>query len=318
VISKIICAALVVGSTALTTRHASSSDQPLIWRDPGAIETRDLFWGSGSEARAPKPPFTFVEENQKGTVAKVVAKDASGDLWDVKLAGEEAHPEVVANRLLWALGYPVQEMYFVHEGVIQGLKDMKRSSPTLKSDGRFMAARFRRRDPAVKEAGGWAFDATPFSGRQELSGLIILMALINNWDTATDTNKEILQVTTPGGVVEQWYIVQDLGASFGRFKGPSGTPIKWTLAEFQKDNLIASVDGNTIVLNYPAFGTPPTRIPIEHARWFADLAGRLTDVQMRAAFKAGGATEAEVQGFTEKLQAKLAELRQALGSTAQP
>ena len=61
------------------------------------------------QARAPKPPFTFVEENLKGTVAKIVADDASGTTWDVKLAGEEAHPEVVANRLLWALGYPVQE-----------------------------------------------------------------------------------------------------------------------------------------------------------------------------------------------------------------
>lgn len=295
-------------------QHAPTG-APVLWRDPGPIETLDLFWGSGAEARAPKPPFTFVEENLKGTVAKVVVEDSSGSTWDVKLAGEESHPEVVANRLLWALGYPAQEMYFVHEGTIRGVKDLKRAAQFVKRDGQFAAARFRRRSADISESGGWALASNPFVGTRELSGLVILMALINNWDTADTKNQEILTVKTASGSTEQWYVAQDLGASFGRFKGPQGTPIKWNLAEFLKGGLVAKVDGDTIVLDYQAFGTPPTTVPLEHARWFASLVSRLTDTQLRAALKAGGATEAEAAGYSQKLAAKIGELKTAVGTT---
>lgn len=285
---------------------------PIIWRDPGAIETLDLFWGVGSPDRAPKPPFKFVEEVMTGTTAKVVVEDARGDLWDVKLNPEEAHPDVVANRLLWALGYLTQEMYFLHEGTITGGKNLRRAKDFLKND-RFVAARFRRRDPALTSGEGWAFDNNPFKGRQELSGLIILMALINNWDTADTTNKEVMTFKRGDGSTEQWYVAKDLGGSFGRFKGPQGTPIKWHLQAFQADPLIQRVEGDTLVLDYQAFGTPPTRVPLDHARWFADWVGRLSEVQISAALKAGGATPAETDGFTKKLMAKIAELRNAVG-----
>jgi hypothetical protein len=287
----------------------------LLWRDPGHIEARDLYWGSGAEARLPKPPFTFIEEKLTGTVAKVVVKDANGTIWDVKLAGEESHPEVAANRLVWALGYPVQEMYFVHEGRIDGAHDLKRAKEYIKADGSFVAARFRRRDANVSEAEGWAFSTNPFKDARELSGLIILMAMINNWDTDDTKNQEVLVVKTPEGVVERWYAATDLGASFGRFKGPQGTPIKWTLSEYEKDPLVAGVQGETLVLDYQAYGTPVTRVPLEHARWFASLVGRLSEEQVRSAFKAAGASAREIEGYTRKFMAKAAELRNAVVTT---
>ena len=286
-----------------------------LWRDPGQIEGRDLYWGSGSEARTPKPPFTFVEEKLTGTVAKVVVTDASGVVWDVKLAGEESHPEVAANRLVWALGYPVQEMYFVHEGRIEGARNLQRAKKYIKDDGSFVAARFRRRDANVTEAEGWAFTANPFTGTRELSGLIILMAMINNWDTADTKNQEVLVVKTPQGAVERWYAATDLGASFGRFKGPQGTPIKWTLSEYERDPLVVDVQGETLVLHYQAYGTPVTRLPLEHARWFANLVERLSEDQVRSAFKAAGATPQEIEGYTRKFIAKANELRTAVGTT---
>jgi hypothetical protein len=322
--SSLLRVALLVFCGAFFFAPAPGAQEPaatesgIIWKDPGEIETKDLFWGVGSEARLPKPPFKFLEEKKTGTVAKVVVEDANGDVWDVKLAGEETHPEVVANRLVWALGYPAEEMYFIHEGSIEGATNLERAAPVLK-DGKFVAARFRKRSPHItEEEGGWAFDKNPFVGRQELSGLVILMALINNWDTADVVNKEVLNVKSPTGTTERWFIVQDLGASFGRFKGPNGTPIKWHLESYQQDGLIEKVDATSIVLNYPAFGTPPRTIPIEHARWFSSLIGRLSDEQLRAAFRAGGATDAEIDAYVQKLSAKIAELRNAVGGTAQP
>src|SRR5688500_18952787 len=108
----------------------------VIWRDPGPIASKDLRWGSGSESRAPKPPFTFVEENTKGTTPKIVVTDAAGVTWDVKFEAE-AHSEVAANRLMWAFGYPVEEMYYVHNGVVAGVKDLQRSGDHMDGSGRF-------------------------------------------------------------------------------------------------------------------------------------------------------------------------------------
>lgn len=312
----LLFASLVLSSAAIAATLQTST-APIIWRDPGAIETLDLFWGSGSESRQPQSPFTFIEEKLSGTTAKVVVSDARGVVWDVKLASEEAHPEVAASRLLWAMGYPTQEMYFLHEGRIEGAKGLERAKEFIKSDGAFIAARFRKRDPNIVKGEGWAFASNPFVGTKESSGLIILMALINNWDTADTKNQEILNVKTPDGTTEQWFVAQDVGASFGRFKGPQGTPIKWNLAEYQKDPLVAGVEGDTLVLDYQAFGTPPTRVPLDHARWFAGLIGRLNEDQVRAAFRAGGATPQEAEGFTHKLMAKVAELRTAVGTTVQ-
>jgi hypothetical protein len=101
----------------------------------------------GWEARATKGPFTFVEENLKGTTPKVVVKDAAGVVWDVKFEAE-AHSEVAANRLMWAFGYPVEEMYYLHSGTIKGLANLKRGGSAIEANGDFRrGARFKRRDP---------------------------------------------------------------------------------------------------------------------------------------------------------------------------
>src|SRR5688572_27002771 len=98
---------------ALTVSAGAPSQTAIIWTDPGSVASRDLFWGNGSEARTPKPPFAFIEENLKGTTPKLVVKDAAGVTWDVKF-DSEAHSEVAAARLMWAFGYPVEEMYYLH------------------------------------------------------------------------------------------------------------------------------------------------------------------------------------------------------------
>ena len=72
---------------------ADASATAVLWRDPGAIGSKDLFWGSGAEARAPQGPFTFVAEDTSGTNPKITVKDARGVEWDMKF-DEEVHAEV--------------------------------------------------------------------------------------------------------------------------------------------------------------------------------------------------------------------------------
>jgi hypothetical protein len=314
-------AALLIASGSLFLFTSVSEQAPqqavngsaVIWRDPGAIEQRDTLWGPASEERKPVPPFTFLREKLTGVTAKVVVKDASNREWDVKL-GVEAHSETAASRLLWALGFMTQEMYYVPEGTISGANGLQRAQKYVKADGHFSQARFRVRDPNIAEGGTWSFTENPFTGTKELSGLILLMALINNWDTADHTNKEIELVSTNGSQA-QHYTVPDLGASFGRFVGPQGTPIKWHLDSFKQDRLVKRVDAGNVLIDYAAYGHPPQSVPLDHARWFADLAGRLQESQLRRAFEAAGATPEETIGFSAKMLEKIGELRAAVNST---
>ena len=297
-------AAVLIASQALT--HQTG----VLWRDPGPMASRDLYWGNGSAAGAPKPPLTFVEENTKGTSPKVVVTDANGASWSVKF-GPEAHSEVAAGRLLWAFGYPVQEMYYVHTGTIAGATNLKRADAVIEDNGTFWEARFERRDPKMVEGEGWPLAGNPFDGKKEMSGLLILFALINNWDTDLAKNQSVYTVTTGSGV-QHWYIADDIGAAFGRFELSS--PVKWNLAEYRKDKLIAAVEKDAIVLNYRAYGTPPTKVPMAHARWFASLASQLTAAQVKKAFEAGGTPADQIDGFVAKFMEKVGELRKTTGS----
>lgn len=303
---KLLSFAFIVALTAGAA--GAQTNNAIIWTDPGNVGARDLFWGSGSKERAPKPPFTFVEENLKGTVPKIVVTDAAGVTWNVKFEAE-AHSEVAANRLMWAFGYPVEEMYYLHNGDVRNMQRLQRSGDWINTKGRFEnGARFKRDDPAMDKVGGWALLDNPFKDQPSFSGLLILLALTNNWDTDLTKNTEVFNVKQADGSVKQVYMVGDLGASFGRFDDP---PKKWMLDQYRKDKLIASVEPDAIVLNYRAYGTPPTRIPMAHARWFMKMASQLTRAQVKAAFDAAGTPPNEIDGFVDVFMSKLEELKAA-------
>src|SRR5262245_64643826 len=62
--------------------------KPVIWADPGAVENLDLAGGVGGHANAPRPPFTFIEENLSGSNPKVRVSDATGAEWMAKFGTE--------------------------------------------------------------------------------------------------------------------------------------------------------------------------------------------------------------------------------------
>src|SRR3979490_2860123 len=82
----------------------------VLWRNPVDIKFRDLYYGPGGKAHQPQPQgtFTFDKEDVKGATPKFDVVDQDRIRWRVKL-GEEARPEVVASRLLWAVGYFANE-----------------------------------------------------------------------------------------------------------------------------------------------------------------------------------------------------------------
>lgn len=101
-----------------------------------------MYWGSGSAEGAPKPPFTFVAEAISGTKPKIDVTDAAGTTWRAKFAGtsstgNEVHAEIAATRLMWALGYPVEEQNYVPEGRIEDVKALTRAAGEIGADGSF-------------------------------------------------------------------------------------------------------------------------------------------------------------------------------------
>ncbi len=85
---------------------------PILWQDPGDVAARDMVYGPGGAEHQPRGPFKFVKEDMEGSSPKFVITDADGTKWKVKL-DSEAHPETVASRLVWAVGYFADEEYYL-------------------------------------------------------------------------------------------------------------------------------------------------------------------------------------------------------------
>src|SRR4051812_11085136 len=150
---------------------------PVLWHDPGHIVELDLMNGQGGNDSKPAPPFKFESEDMHGTNPKFNVRDAHGAKWRVKL-GDEARPEVTASRLLWAVGYFVNEDYVLESAKVDGLHLTR--GPSIAADGHIVDARFERRPAERKKIGTWRWKTNPFSGTREFNGLRVMMALMNN------------------------------------------------------------------------------------------------------------------------------------------
>ena len=177
----------------------------------------------------------------------------------------------------------------------------------------FVEARFTRNDPdLVATNDEWTFHENPFKDRQELSGLLILMTMLNNWDIRGAANNRVAHVTFPTGRQELRYFVGDLGATFGRMGGPISQNSKWNLADYKAEGFIEKVEDGVVHLDYDGWDSKMDRVPVEHARWFATIVSQLTEPQLRRAFEAAGAKPEEIDGFSKRFVEKIAELQAAV------
>ncbi|MGH9800233.1 MAG: hypothetical protein ACRD82_07700, partial [Blastocatellia bacterium] len=187
-----------------------------------------------------------------------------------------------------------------------------RAKKFVGSDGSFTNGMFEKRPEEIaRRAIPWEWDSNPFKGTKELSGLAILNAMLNNWD-AKATNNNVLGMYDDDGKVIDWYLVADWGGSFGKMGGFTSHS-KWDLDDFTKQAFLDGVSGSQIKLHYSGkMGSSLKAVPTEHARWFAGIIGQLTDTQIRDAFKAAGASSAEVEGFSRRIRQKINELKSAV------
>ncbi len=263
---------------------------PVLWRAPDDIQSRNLLVGAGGESMKPDlSRVTFVEVKTGGWSTKYRVTDGKGDEWVAKLS-KEAQPETAANRLLWAIGYETEIAHLVPELVIQG-------------KGTFKNVKLEARPKTVKRDGLWEWANNPFIGKPEFQGLKIMMVLINNWDMKDDNNA--ILVTKGVTDSERHFIVSDLGATFGKTGGiisrSRNKPSDYVKAEF-----VNGVKGNVVDFKYGGkMGKVFEGITVEDAKWLASWLSRLSDEQLKDAFRAANYTPTEVDQLAAAVRSRI-------------
>jgi hypothetical protein len=267
-----------------------------LWVDPGT-NPRRLDVGIGG--RHPRPvadaTYNVISKDTRGFSITYRVKDSSGAEWNVKI-GPEAQTEVVASRILWAVGYHQVPSYFVerwiavedHRGELRG------------------GARFRPRDLPLRSKGTWSWQENPFVGTREYNGLLSLMMLINGTDLKNDNN-EIYDVEgeeTEGA--RRWYVVKDLGASLGETGRVD--PRRGWLEGFEREPFLLAPENGFARFAYRGLHRELLQnITLDDLKWACRRVLAITDRQWRDAFAAGNYDEPTTERYVARIRAKAQE-----------
>jgi hypothetical protein len=264
-----------------------------LWVPPGNIAERDLFLGPGGPKDVPSKGgrYVVVGQDTSGNSSGYDVKDEQGRRWDLKL-GIEAQPEMVASRVLWAIGY--------HQPVMHFLPTWKKGDdPTPQS-----SARFRLQSDHDSD-GYWKWRDNPFADTRELRGLLVANLVLNNWDLKDDNNRIY---TAPRGsqAPRRWFVVQDMGAALGKAAFPGGN--RNNIEGFESQTLIESIDDGVVRFDFDGRNNEALEgITPADVAWACGLLSRITDRQWADAFRAAAYSPDLAQRYITKLKAKIAE-----------
>ena len=313
-------------------RGIAGNGTPVLWRNPDDIASRNLFYGPGGKEDEPHTTFTFLKEDLNGTNPKFDVRDQDGVKWKVKL-GEEARPETVASRLVWAVGYFTNEDYFLPSLRVEEMPahlQRKRARKLDFSSGLITNVRLKRYLKGEKKIGTWQWRHNPFTSTRELNGLRVMMALINNWDLK-DENNAIYEEKDGAGPegTQKIYMISDLGASFGTTgRRRSNSVSKGNLVSYSHSRFISKITPDYVDFNMPtrpslALAVNPKEffsrlhlrwigkhIPRADAKWMGQLLGQLSPGQVRDAFRAAGYSPQEVDEFATVVEKRIGELNE--------
>lgn len=265
-----------------------------LWIEPADLAARDLFAGPGGPQNAPDPRTTYkvVDVDSRGYSSGYDVVDAAGREWRIKL-GDEAQPEVVVSRLLWAIGFHQPATYFVQDIKLEGGKP----------DDAGRSGRFRFED-GYKTDGDWSWHTNPYVGSRQFKGLLVANLLLNNWDYKTSQNRVYLY--EEGVEPRRRYVVQDLGASLGRTGWPTGD--RNNVSSFERHRFIDRVDGGIVKFDYHGRHKELFKDITPHdVVWTSRLFARLSDEQLHDAFRAAAYPEAVRTRYITKLKSKIQE-----------
>jgi hypothetical protein len=221
----------------------------------------------------------------------------------VKL-GPEAQAEVVASRLLWAVGFHQPPTYYLPSWTLTG-----------EDAGPKPGGRFRPETDQWKAVADWKWAEFPHAAAAANGGLLVAQMMLNNWDLKTSNNK-VIERARADGSPERLYLVRDLGASLG--SNEQAKWLRWTglrisqgtkndLEGFEESGFIDGIEEGYVKFSYSGpnkhlvSGLTPA-----HVQWTAALFARLSDEQWHDAFRAGGYSREEAERYIAKFKEKIA------------
>jgi len=285
--------------------------RPVMWEEPVDLETRDLLYGIGGQRGEPDPSakYRFIERDKAGNSEKIVVEDTRDRRWTIKF-GPEARPETTASRIAWAVGYHVDQDYFVKRTHVEGRGGFD-----------VWDVRFERDNDGFKKVARWSWQSNPFVGTREFDGLKTLMALLNNFDLKTLNNK-IVRPSKKKSSEDTIliYYVNDLGATLGStgawytnapFLGEIPTGTKGNAADYAGSKFIDEVRGGNVTFhsNRRRAKRAMSGVAIANAQWMGNLLARLSDKQLSDAFRAGGFDEKESATYVRTIRDRIKQLQ---------
>ncbi len=268
-----------------------------LWVEPEP--GRDLFYGVGGARLAPDAaaPFTVIEIKRSGFSRGYTVKDEKGGEWSAKFP-PEASTEVVASRIVWAVGYHQPPIYYV-----PSWNAHKATSPNPQ-----LPARFREKKPDLHGLAGdgvWSYYQNPFVGTRPMQGLLVLQVLLGNSDLK-DQQNAVYNLAEPFEGAKKWYVARDLGQTFGR-TGVVDAP-RGDIRVYESTPFITAVERGKVRFDYRGrHRVLFASITPADVRWICERLDRLTDRQWRDAFRAGGYAPQTADRFIRRTKQKIAE-----------
>ena len=291
---------------ALPSRNDNSRADVLarapVWR-PTTISAMDVLAGPqrpDSFSRNAMVVCDYLDKKLAGLSPKFACKRGEDDELKVKYGGTngEVYGEVLATRLLWALGFGADAMYPVNvvcRGCPRELGGIERPGKEYRFDPAVIERKMRGTEWPSGEDGGWAWDdvlrTEPRAGgapKAHREALALLAVMIQH----TDTKARQQRILCLGGVSESgvckdpFLMVSDVGLTFGaatlaNTNDASGANLKrWRETPVWRDepgcvgNLEKSLTGT---LHKPV-------ISEAGRRFLADLLTQLSDKQLHDLF----------------------------------
>jgi hypothetical protein len=300
------------GAPALPSRNDNARADLLaraqVWR-PTTIGAVDVIAGPSRPDRFPRNATVvcdYLDKKLAGGSPKFACRSGKHDEFKVKYGGTngEVYGEVLATRLLWALGFGADTMYPVNvvcRGCPRELGGIERPGKEF----RFDPAVIERKMPGTEwpsgDDGGWSWDevlrTNPRAGgapKEQREALALLAVMIQH----TDTKAQQQRILCLGGVSESgvcndpFLMVSDVGLTFGaatmaNTNAASGVHLKrWRETPVWKDG--PGCVGN---LKKSFTGTLDEPVISEAGRRFlADLLTQLSDRQLHDLFEVARVT----------------------------
>ena len=255
---------------------------------------------------------TYLKEKLSGGTPKFACRTADGDELKVKFGGDngEVYAEVMATRLLWAVGFGADHMYSV--------RVVCRDCPSL-FNGVIRSAKETVFDPAAVERKmpgtafhpdeGWSWKELDLidekaggATRAERDGLKLMAAFIQHTDSKPEQQRLVCLEGSNAGqpkhdkgpmpCARPFMYINDVGVTFGRANRFNvNKPGSANLAAWSETPVWQDADSCVANLPRSATGTlehPP--ISEEGRRFLAGLLAQLSDAQLRDLFEAGRVT----------------------------